>query len=102
MKRTRTTPKPPAPKFTITSTRTAGSLNYLKVKADGGWAWTPLLIDNPVGKVEAYLDVMARIGTKPEFECFDTGIVRCIDMYVKNGMYKGRPQYNFVMGVETG
>ena len=80
----------------------AGSLNYLKVKADGSWAWPPLLFDNPVAKVEAYLDVMARTGTKPEFECFDTGIVRCIDMYVKNGMYKGRPQYNFVMGVESG
>jgi 3-keto-5-aminohexanoate cleavage enzyme len=80
----------------------AGSLNYLKVKADGSWAWPPLLFDNPVAKVRAYLDVMARIGTKPEFECFDTGIVRCVDMYVKNGMTKGKPQYNFVMGVDSG
>ena len=29
----------------------AGSLNYLKVKADGSWAWPPLLFDNPVAKV---------------------------------------------------
>ena len=80
----------------------AGSLNYLKVKADGSWAWPPLLFDNPVAKVKTYLDVMARTGTKPEFECFDTGIVRCVDMYVKNGMTKGKPQYNFVMGVDSG
>jgi 3-keto-5-aminohexanoate cleavage enzyme len=80
----------------------AGSLNYLKTKADGSWAWPPRLFDNPVDKVRAYLEVMAKTNTKPEFECFDTGIVRCVEMYVKNGMYRGRPQYNFVMGVESG
>ena len=80
----------------------AGSLNYLKVKADGSWAWPPRLFDNPVQKVRAYLDAMAGTDTRPEFECFDTGIVRCVEMYVRNGMYTGRPQYNFVMGVELG
>lgn len=80
----------------------AGSLNYLKVKADGSWAWPPRLFDNPVDKVRAYLDVMNETDTKPEFECFDTGIVRCVAMYVKNGMYKKLPQYNFVMGVDSG
>src|SRR5262245_59092618 len=80
----------------------AGSLNYLKVKADGSWAWPPHLFDNAPDKVRAYLDVMARTGTKPEFECFDTGIVRSVEMYVRNGMYKGAPQYNFVMGVASG
>ena len=39
----------------------AGSLNYLKVRADGTWAWPPHLFDNPVEKVKAYLDVMAEI-----------------------------------------
>jgi 3-keto-5-aminohexanoate cleavage enzyme len=29
----------------------AGSLNYLRTKADGSWAWPPLLFDNPVSKV---------------------------------------------------
>lgn len=80
----------------------AGSLNYLKVKADGSWAWPPRLFDNPVEKVRAYLEVMAKTATKPEFECFDTGIVRCVEMYVRNGMHAGKPQYNFVMGVESG
>jgi len=80
----------------------AGSLNYLKVRADGSWAWPPHLFDNPVEKVKAYLDVMAEIGAQPEFECFDVGIVRCVGIYAKNGMFKGRPKYNFIMGVESG
>ena len=80
----------------------AGSLNYLKVRADGSWAWPPHLFDNPVEKVKAYLDVMRETGTQPEFECFDVGIVRCVGMYAKNGMFKTTPKYNFVMGVESG
>jgi hypothetical protein len=80
----------------------AGSLNYLKVRADGSWAWPPHLFNSPVDKVKAYLDVMQETGTQPEFECFDVGIVRCVGMYAKNGMFEGRPKYNFVMGVEPG
>jgi uncharacterized protein (DUF849 family) len=79
----------------------AGSLNYLKLKADGTWAWPPMLFDNPVEKVKAYLEVMAEVGAVPEFECFDTGIVRSVRMYVKSGMAKSA-QYNFVMGVASG
>lgn len=79
----------------------AGSLNYLKIKADGSWAWPPMLFDNPVEKVKAFLDVMAEAGALPEFECFDTGIVRSVGMYVANGMARSA-QYNFVMGVASG
>jgi 3-keto-5-aminohexanoate cleavage enzyme len=80
----------------------AGSLNYLKVRADGSWAWPPHVFDNPVDKVKAYLDVMRETNTQPEFECFDVGIVRCVGMYAKNRMFAGLPKYNFVMGVESG
>ena len=38
----------------------AGSLNYLKVKADNTWAWPPMLFDNAVEKVQDYLDVVGR------------------------------------------
>lgn len=79
----------------------AGSLNYLKIKADGSWAWPPMLFDNPVEKVAAYLGVMSETGALPEFECFDTGIVRSVAMYVRNGM-AAAAQYNFVMGVASG
>jgi 3-keto-5-aminohexanoate cleavage enzyme len=80
----------------------AGSLNYLKLKEDGSWAWPPMVFDNPVAKVQQFLDVMAEAGTHPEFECFDVGIVRSVGMYLKNGMFKGVPEYNFVMGVASG
>ena len=80
----------------------AGSLNYLKVRSNGQWAWPPMLFDNQPAKVQDFLEVMAETNTLPEFECFDVGIVRCVGMYVETGMYKGLPEYNFVMGVESG
>jgi uncharacterized protein (DUF849 family) len=80
----------------------AGSLNYLKVRSDGRWAWPPMLFDNPVDKVTAFLAVMAETGALPEFECFDVGIVRCVEMYVRSGLYRGHPDVNLVMGVESG
>jgi len=80
----------------------AGSLNYLKTRSNGSWAWPPMLFDNQPAKVQDFLDVMAETQTLPEFECFDVGIVRCVGMYVETGMYRGLPEYNFVMGVESG
>jgi uncharacterized protein (DUF849 family) len=80
----------------------AGSLNYLKLKDDGRWAWPPMVFDNPVEKVQRMLAVMAECGTHPEFECFDVGIVRSVAMYLKAGMYTGVPELNFVMGVASG
>ena len=83
----------------------AGSLNYLKIKSNGQWAWPPMVFDNPVAKVQQYLDVMEECGVHPEFECFDVGILRSVAMYVQAGMLKpgmGRPEVNFVMGVASG
>jgi 3-keto-5-aminohexanoate cleavage enzyme len=80
----------------------AGSLNYLKIKDNGEWAWPPMVFDNPVSKVQAMLDVMRQTGTHPEFECFDVGIVRCVGMYLKAGLFDGVAEYNFVMGVASG
>jgi len=82
--------------------RNAGSLNYLKVRSDGSWAWRPMLFDGPGERVQAFLEVMAETGALPEFECFDTGIVRSVEMYARTGLYKGHLDYNFVMGVESG
>ena len=81
----------------------AGTLNYLKLRRDGRWAWPPMVFDNPVEKVQAFLDAMAQTGTKPEFECFDTGILRSVAMYEQAGMTDGRPpEVNLVMGVASG
>jgi len=40
-----------------------------------------MLFDNAVEKVQDYLDAMRGADTIPEFECFDVGIVRCVNMY---------------------
>jgi 3-keto-5-aminohexanoate cleavage enzyme len=79
----------------------AGSLNYLKVRSNGQWAWPPMLFDNPVAKVEKFLKVMRETGAMPEFECFDVGIVRSIELFVQAGL-TDHPDYNFVMGVASG
>jgi 3-keto-5-aminohexanoate cleavage enzyme len=80
----------------------AGSLNYLKIKDNGQWAWPPHTFDNPVDKIQKMLNAMAQAGTHPEFECFDVGIVRSVAMYQKAGMFSGVPELNFVMGVASG
>ena len=53
-------------------------------------------------KVKAFLDVMNAHDVVPEFECFDTGIVRSVGMYKANGMFQGNPHLSFVMGVDSG
>ena len=80
----------------------AGSLNYLKIRDNGEWAWPPMVFDNPVSKIEAFLAVMNELYIHPEFECFDVGIVRSVGMYLKAGLFTGVPELNFVMGVASG
>jgi 3-keto-5-aminohexanoate cleavage enzyme len=80
----------------------AGSLNYLKIRRNGQWAWSPLLFDNPVEKVKRFLQIMEESSVVPEFECFDTGIVRSVRMFKENGMFSGDAHLSFVMGVESG
>lgn len=79
----------------------AGTLNYLKTRRNGDWAWPPMVFDNPVEKVQRFLDAMKAADSLPEFECFDVGIARSVNLFVENGMAK-RPDVNFVMGVASG
>ena len=85
----------------------SGSLNYLKVRRDGQWAWPPMLFDNPVSKIEEFLKVMADNDIVPECECFDTGIVRSIGMFQRafegTGLLpKENTHVSLVMGVASG
>lgn len=80
----------------------AGSLNYLKARREGGWAWPPMLFDNPVPKIERFLKVMAQVGAVPEFECFDTGIVRSVELFRRVGLASSPLHLSFVMGVASG
>lgn len=79
----------------------AGSLNYLKSREDGSWAWPPMLFDNPVNKIAKMLEAGAKLGTRSEFECFDLGIVRSVELYRRAGMMR-TGLYNLVMGVASG
>lgn len=80
----------------------AGSLNYLKTRRDGSWAWPPMLFDNPVSKISAFLEAMRQSGTVPECECFDTGIVRSLKMLLANGLLQAPLHASLVMGVASG
>ncbi len=79
----------------------AGSLNYLKVRSNGTWAWPPMLFENTVDKIEELLAVLTEVGVRPEFECFDIGIVRSVGMFQDVGLVD-KLDYNLVMGVASG
>ncbi|USD39547.1 3-keto-5-aminohexanoate cleavage protein [Ferrimonas sp. SCSIO 43195] len=79
----------------------AGSLNYLKTRRDGRWAWAPMVFENPVEKIEELLEVCQQHQVRPEFECFDLGIVRSVGMFEDVGMIDSA-NYNLVLGVASG
>ncbi len=80
----------------------AGSLNYLKTRADGAWAWPPMLFDNSVAKVGRFIQAMDGLGVVPECECFDTGIVRSVGLFLHNGLLRPPVHVSLVMGVASG
>lgn len=80
----------------------AGSLNYLKARTDGRWAWPPMLFDNPVDKIEKFFAAMNELGVVPECECFDTGIVRSVGLFQQVGLLRGPIHVSLVMGVASG
>eukprot|EP00948_MAST-09A_sp_MAST-9A-sp1_P002818 g2818.t1 len=80
----------------------SGSLNYLKTKKDGTWAWPPMTFQNPVEKIETMMKAMEDFDIIPECECFDTGIVRTIKMFEENGLMKQPITVSLVMGVASG
>ncbi len=80
----------------------AGSLNYLKLRSNDDWAWPPMVFDNAVEKIEAFSQAMKRLDIVPECECFDTGIVRSIGLFVRRKLVPNPPHISLVMGVESG
>ncbi len=80
----------------------AGSLNYLKTTSKNEWAWPPMLFDNPVEKISAFLEVMNQHQIIPECECFDVGILRSIAMYRAVGLLRDPLHVSLVMGVASG
>jgi len=80
----------------------AGTLNYLKLRQGGQWAWPPMVFDNPVDKIEQFVHTMRRLNIVPECECFDTGIVRSVAMFVQQGLLPPPVHISLVMGVSSG
>ncbi|MHC4393203.1 MAG: beta-keto acid cleavage family enzyme [Planctomycetota bacterium] len=80
----------------------AGTLNYLRVRRDGQWAWPPITFANPVDKIERFAKAMEASGTVPECECFDTGILRSVGLFEKVGLLKAPSHISLVMGVQSG
>ena len=80
----------------------AGTLNYLKLRQGGEWAWPPMVFENPVEKIEQFIAAMDRLGIIPECECFDTGIVRSVAMFAQRGMLHNPVHLSLVMGVASG
>jgi uncharacterized protein (DUF849 family) len=80
----------------------AGSLNYLRMRSNGSWAWPPMLFDNPVDKITSFLEAMAELEIVPECECFDTGIVRSIRMFEQAGLLQQPYSVSLVQGVASG
>jgi len=85
-----------------TAALNAGSLNYLKLRRSGQWAWPPVLFDNPVAKIERFIAAMKRLEVHPEAECFDTGILRSVVMFQKAGLLAPPVHVSLVMGVGSG
>jgi 3-keto-5-aminohexanoate cleavage enzyme len=80
----------------------SGSLNYLKIKRDGDWAWPPMMFENSVEKITDMINGMKAHNVLPECECFDTGIVRSIGMFEKAGIMSAPIHVSLVMGVASG
>ena len=80
----------------------AGSLNYLKVKADGTWAWPPMVFDNGVDKVERFLEVIAARAPCPSSSASTWVSCAAWVSTADAGLQRATAEYNFVMGVESG
>jgi uncharacterized protein (DUF849 family) len=61
-----------------------------------------MLFDNPVSKVERFLQKMDELDIIPECECFDTGIVRSISMFEQVGILAKPYTVSLVQGVASG
>ena len=79
-----------------------GTLNYLRATSKGTWAWPPMVFDNAVDKVQQFADFMAEHEIVPEWECFDTGILRSVDLYRAVGIARPPIDVSLIMGVASG
>lgn len=73
------------------------SLNYLKTTSKNTWGWPPTLFDNTVEKLTTILQAMRQHNIVPECECFDTGIVRSLEMFQQVGILTSPYMVSLIM-----
>lgn len=57
---------------------------------------------NTFANMEEYIRIMQANGTKPEFECFDIGMIENIAYFIKTGLLKTPVYLQFIMGTMGG
>lgn len=57
---------------------------------------------NTFANMEEYIRIMQANGTKPEFECFDIGMIENINYFIKTGLLKTPVYLQFIMGTMGG
>jgi uncharacterized protein (DUF849 family) len=80
----------------------SGTLNYLGIRSNGDWKWPPMVFSNPVDKIKKTLATMEEHNILPECECFDTGIVRSLNLFQANGILEPPYSVSLVQGVQSG
>jgi len=65
------------------------------------WAHTTIFENSP-RFLEKLAVSMVECGVKPEFEIFDPGMIYNVLHYMKKGLIKGRPHFQFVLGAPGG
>ena len=109
----------PVPKFKPElASLNAGSINFClvpaadAVKRGGGakYDWElpylektwDLVFANNFNALEHFNKTMAEVGTRPEFEIYDVGMINNIAFLIRKGMIKSPPYIQFVLGILGG
>ncbi len=57
---------------------------------------------NTFANMEEYIRIMQENGTKPEFECFDIGMIENVAYFIRTGLLKTPVYLQFIMGTMGG
>jgi uncharacterized protein (DUF849 family) len=79
-----------------------GSMNYAKYSRSRKDFVFKFVFANPFDEIIELLEAMARLGIKPEHECFDLGHVGSLAPLVDMGLLEAPLHADFVMGVVGG
>ncbi len=79
-----------------------GSMNYAKYSPEKKKFVFGFVFPNPFSEIQAIVEAMNEVGTKPEMECFDLGHVANSFPLMDMGLLKPPFQYSLILGVLGG